>query len=114
MFKLDVSASYFWPVTVQIPTDGGLFEKATFDAEFKRLSQSRIDEVRADVGGDDFDYVSLCREVLVGWKGITAGGADLPYSETNRDAVLDVAGVPLAIIKAFTESVSGGGAQQKN
>jgi hypothetical protein len=32
-------ASYKWPVTVEIPADGGGFDKATFTVEFKKLGR---------------------------------------------------------------------------
>ena len=40
-FVLKQSDTYKWPVTVEIPIDGGRFDKQTFDAEFKRLPQER-------------------------------------------------------------------------
>ena len=42
-FAIKQTASYFWPVVVELPADVGRFEKHTFDAEFRRLNQTRIE-----------------------------------------------------------------------
>ena len=105
-FVLKQSNSYFWPVEVQIPIDGGKFEKSTFDAEFKRLSQDRIEEIRADViAGSTTDRV-VANEVLIGWKGINDGSDDVPYSVTARDELLNMPKVAESIIMAWMESLS--------
>ena len=44
-FVLKQSATYTWPITVIIPMDGGRRDKHTFDGEFRRLPQSRINEI---------------------------------------------------------------------
>jgi hypothetical protein len=55
MFILSQSSSYKWPVSVDFPVDGGKYEKQTFDAEFKRMSQPQIEEthraVRSGING---------------------------------------------------------------
>jgi hypothetical protein len=61
VFKLATSPVYFWPVSVSLPTDGGKFEKSTFDAQFKRIPQSRIDAIfRAE---DVKDEAALQKEI---------------------------------------------------
>ena len=39
MFKIVQNPTYTWPVTLELPADGGKTEKATFDAEFKRTAR---------------------------------------------------------------------------
>ena len=41
------SDSYSWPITYRLPVSGGRREKQEFEAEFKRLPQSRITEIQA-------------------------------------------------------------------
>ena len=109
MFVLSQSDNYKWPVTVELPGDGRPV-KQNFDAVFKRLSQSEIEKLVASVSDDDTGaYVTIARQILVGWKGVTdATGAELPYSETVRDQLLDIAGMAATVVQAFFASVAGG------
>lgn len=110
MFKLAASPVYFWPVSVSLPTDGGKFEKSTFDAQFKRIPQSRIDAI---FRADDVKDEEVARELLVGWRGVTDdSGEDVPFSEAAREQLFNVPGVRAAVIKSYLESLSG--AKQKN
>ena len=105
MFIISQTASYSWPVTVEVPVSGGKFEKQSFDAEFKRLPQSQIVELRDAEGTTD---IAFAREVLVGWKGIhDANKQELPYSESARDMLLDIPTVATAVVMAFFASLSG-------
>lgn len=113
MFKLAQSTSYKWSVKVELPVDGGKFEKATFDAEFKRLSQSRINELRTQMEAPRYTETELAKEVLIGWSGVVDGdGNEIPFSEGNRDKLLDVPMVAVAIGMSFFESLAG--AKRKN
>jgi hypothetical protein len=113
-FVLKQSASYTWPVPLLIPVDGGRREKHSFDAEFKRLPQSRINEIiklaRAlEVGrGDDemLDDKTAAKEILIGWSGITDDNAkDVPFSESALDQLLEIPTVAGQIIKAWFNSM---------
>ena len=107
MFKLTQSTSYTWPVAVNLPTNGGQFDRQTFDAEFKRLSDGRLKEIRAKVDAGELTDADFVREVLVGWNGITDGEHEVPFSESAREQLLDIPGVAAAIIIAVVESLSG-------
>ena len=113
-FVLKQSASYTWPVPLLIPVDGGRREKHSFDAEFKRLPQSRINEIiklaRAlELGrGDDeaLDDKSAAKEILIGWAGITDdAGKDVPFSESALDQLLEIPTIAGQIIKAWFSSM---------
>jgi hypothetical protein len=113
-FVLKQSASYTWPVPLLIPVDGGRREKHSFDAEFKRLPQSRINEIiklaRAlELGrGDDeaLDDKSAAKEILIGWTGITDdAGKDVPFSESALDQLLEIPTIAGQIIKAWFNSM---------
>lgn len=111
MLILGKSESYKWPVTVEIAVDGGRYERAEFVAEFRRLPQSRLDEIaqtlRAD--GEIITDAALAEEVLAGWDRIKdADGQPIPFTTANRAAVLDIPGVRTALVVTFFESVSGG------
>lgn len=112
MFKIVQNPTYTWPVTVELPTDGGKTEKATFDAEFKRLTQARVDEIRQAVERGEMRDTDLAREAMVGWSGVVDGDGPVPYSEKARDQLLDIPMVPAAIVMALLGSLSG--AKRKN
>lgn len=103
---------YSWPVVVHLPVDGGKVEKQTFDASFKRVSQTRINEIREAIEAGKITDVSLANEILVGWSGITDGDEALVFSEASKVSLLDIPTVAAAIVRAFFESLSG--APRKN
>ncbi len=113
-FVLKQTASYTWPVPLLIPVDGGRREKHSFDAEFKRLPQSRINEIiklaRAlELGrGDDesLDDKTAAREVLIGWTGITDdAGKEVPFSESALAELLEIPTIAGQIIRAWFNSM---------
>ncbi len=112
MFKISKVTDYTWPVSVQFPVDGGRTEKSTFDVKFKRLSQSRIHDIRVAIEKGEITDVELAREVMIGWSGVTDGEADIPFSEAARDDMLDIPMVASSVVMALFESISG--AKRKN
>lgn len=119
-FVLKQSSSYKWPVSVKLPADGGKFEKQTFDAEFKRLPQVRINEIQADVQvrikaaerNESIDGAisdqSIADELLLGWDGvIDADGDEVPFSEATKQQLLDIPTVAAAIVIAYFDSLTG-------
>lgn len=116
-FVLKQSDSYRWPVSFKLPTDGGKREKQTFEAEFKRLPQSRITQIQAEVQKlmkaveageqpDGISDISVAQEVLVGWSGVVdEDGEEVPFSKTSCDALLDLPTVAASIIQCYFESL---------
>lgn len=117
-FVLKQSDSYTWPVSIKLPANGGKRERQTFDAEFKRLPQSRINEIqeqankrvkaleRGDDAGDGISDLSIADEILVGWDGIVDGdGEPVPFSKGSKSQLLDVPFMAGAIIEAFFDSL---------
>ena len=117
-FVLNQSQSYSWPVSINLPADGGKREKSSFDALFKRLPQSRINEIqqlvqqriKAAERGDELDNgvtdQSIAAEILVGWAGILdADGDDVPYSEAVKAQLLYVPMMAGALIEAYFTSL---------
>jgi hypothetical protein len=124
-FTLKQSGSYLWPVTIEVPTDGGRHQKETFDAELKRLPQSRIIEIQDAVQkrlsaiqrDEDTDSMitdqEIASEILVGWAGVNDGdGEAIPFSEKAKAELLDVPTVTAAIVTAYFSSLQG--AKRKN
>lgn len=104
MFKLKQTPTFTWPVEVNLPTDGGKFDKQTFDAVFKRRTTTEVKELQERDGMSDPVFV---REVLVGWSGITDEGEDVPFSDGALAQMLEIPGVSGAIVQAFYAAITG-------
>lgn len=121
-FVLSKSATYTWPVRITLATDGGKHTSETFDAEFRRLSQSRINEIARQVKaaergrGDEEDQIEdqgTAREVLADWSGVTDdAGKEIPFSEAALGQLLEIPTVAGQIVKAWFESLKE--AKRKN
>ena len=119
-FVLKQSSSYVWPVTVKLPISGGKFEKQTFDAEFKRLPQARINKIQIEVQAriksserneatdDSISDQSIAEELLIGWSGVLdEDGDEVPFSESMKQQLLDIPTLASAIIVAYFDSLTG-------
>jgi hypothetical protein len=62
-FVLKQSDTYVWPVTFDIPVDGGRHEKQTFDVQFKRMPQKWIRDIAKKIDADEVFDVDVAREV---------------------------------------------------
>jgi hypothetical protein len=117
-FVLKQSDTYTWPVTFDIPVDGGRHERQTFDGEFKRLPQSKIGPMVAELQrledlGDLERITDISRDVLVGWSGINDdNNKEIPYSQKALDQLLEVPFLAVAVLKAYMDSIKG--AKRKN
>lgn len=105
--RLNTSGTFFWPVEVSTPADGGKFERETFDAEFRRMKLSEVDEMIARVQTGELTGPAAVRTFMVGWRGVTSDGEDVPFSETSLALALDKPGVAAALFDAFREAMSG-------
>lgn len=108
MFKIVQPTEYSWGITVELPADGGRIEKQTFDGVFKRVTQTRLGEIQKSIEQNEMRDVDLAREVLIGWKGvIDSSGEEVPFTESNRDQLLDIPMVAAAVVIAFMQSIAG-------
>lgn len=106
-FVLKKVSSYKWPVTVEVPVDGGKFKKESFTAIFKKMSRSSFNDL-IDQGDD-----ALVGEIIEGWEGIKDElGNAVEYSESTKVELFDDPYVLRAVISAYTDSLTG--AQAKN
>ena len=113
-FVLKQSISYTWPIPLIIPIDGGKKETHTFDGVFKRLPQSRINELltlarNVELGRaepDAMEDVETAKEMLIGWSGVIGDdGKEIPFSEAALDQLLDFPSIAGQIVKAFFLSI---------
>ena len=108
------SDSYSWPITYRQPVSGGRREKQEFEAEFKRLPQSRINEIQElaqkridnDSSAGDISDLSIADEVLVGWEGIVdSDGEAIPYSKGSKAQLLELPMMAGCLIEAYFNSL---------
>jgi len=112
-FVLKQGNSYKWPVVYDMPVDGGKHERHTFDAEFKRITQSRIRQMGEQIENNEITESELVTEVLLGWDGINDDdGNPIKFSQKALDQVIDVPMLATSISKAFFDSIAG--AKRKN
>jgi hypothetical protein len=114
-FVLKQSDSYTWPITLVLPVDGGRREKHTFDGEFKRLPQSRINEIirlaRAMERGrleesEELQDQDAARELLVGWSGVVDDdGKEIKFSDGHLTQLLEIPTVAAQIVRAWFDSI---------
>ena len=121
MFILKKEATFTHPIVFYTPGDGGSQNKETFDAVFKIIPQSRINEIGVQaqkkekelkegiMDGTDISDLLIADEILVGWEGITDGDKDVPFTKATKKQVLDIAGLANLLVTEYLEVV----AQQK-
>jgi hypothetical protein len=112
-FVLKQDDRFTWPISFDVPVDGGRHQRQTFDGEFVRVSQSRLRELAELLQGEAATDADIAREVLVGWSGITDDeGEEVPFSKAALDRLLDVPMLATAIVTTYFKSLQG--AKQKN
>jgi len=117
-FVLKQSDTYVWPVTFDVPVDGGRHERQTFDGEFKRLPQSKIGPMVAELQkledlGDLERFTEIAADLLVGWSGINDdNGKEVPFSQKALEQLLEVPFLAVSVLKAYMDSIKG--AKRKN
>jgi hypothetical protein len=116
-FVLQQSPSFTWPITIRERQDGGRYRTHTFDAVFRRLPQSRQEEIQLayqrlksevarDLVIDTLPTRQIAAEILVGWSGIFEedGTTQVPYSEDVKAQLLEVEGVADVLVSTYIES----------
>lgn len=108
-FKRTQNPTFTTVVTVNIANDRGGFDKSTFVAKFKRLSVDALDALR----NEGLSNEEAVRRVLVGWEMKDADtGEDVPFTQENLEAALQITPTPYATAQAFFECSHG--ARSKN
>lgn len=117
-FVLAKKATYLWPLRITLADDGGKRTVETLELEFRRLPQSRIDEIvkkakAAERSRDDDDDLSdqdLCRELVAGWgeSVVDDNGDRIPFSDKRFNEFLEIQTVPGQVIRGWFESLKDG------
>tara|TARA_R100000664_G_C2745895_1_gene133670 strand:- start:818 stop:1144 length:327 start_codon:yes stop_codon:yes gene_type:complete len=102
-FVLKKTASIKWPVVIKKASDGGKFKEHKFDAVFKEIGRDKFNKLIDE--GDE----ALTDEILIGWGNIQdEEGAEIPFNEENKKALLDDFTVMKAVIEAYGKMITGG------
>jgi len=114
-FVLKQSATYTWPITLILPVSGGRREKHTFDGEFRRLPQTRINEIvkiaqlqeRGKLSEDEeLRDQDAAREILAGWANVVDDdGEEIPFSDSKLNELLEIPTVAGQIVRTWFDSL---------
>lgn len=93
-----------WPVTVNVPVNGGKTEQHEFTAKFKLMSQEEYDKALQGTKND----TSFIAKFLIGWSGLLDDDdKEVPFS---KEALKNLCGLPfvrVAIVKAYNQAITG-------
>tara|TARA_R100001224_G_scaffold68696_1_gene41607 strand:- start:74 stop:448 length:375 start_codon:yes stop_codon:yes gene_type:complete len=118
MFILKKEATFTHPIVFYTPADGGTQKEETFDAVFKIIPQSRINEIgvqaqkkQKELDEGIFDGVKIsdymiADEILVGWEGITNGDKDVPYTPATKKQLLDIPMLANTLVTEYLDVVA--------
>ena len=119
MFILKKEATFTHPIVFYTPSDGGTQKEETFDAIFKIISQSRINEIgiqaqkkQKELDEGIFDGVKIsdymiADEILVGWDGITDTEKNpIPFTKATKKQLLDIAGLANILVEKYFNEVT--------
>jgi hypothetical protein len=123
-FVLEQSPTFSHPITIRELQDGGKYRTHQFEAIFRRLPQSRMEEVQLqymamksaaanDLPLDGIPTREIAAEILTGWNGITnPDGSPVEFSEAYKAQLLEVATVADVLVETFFDAHQK--ARQKN
>jgi len=114
-FVLKQTSSYTWPVSLELPTNGGKKVKSKFTAEYARLPQSRINEIAklakaAEYGKtsdeEELDDKTAAKEILVGWSEVVDDdGEEVDFTPANLELLLEIPTAAGQLIAQWLESM---------
>jgi hypothetical protein len=117
-FVLEQTPTFTWPITIRERVDAGRYRSHSFEAVFKRLPQSRLEQLAIDfqqirhaVKNDDLiDRIptrEIANEILVGWSGITEpdNTTQIPYSDESKAQLLEIETVAETLVQTYIESI---------
>lgn len=104
MFKLVEEARWTWPVTAQVPVEGGAFEEKHFRAYFRLIPPARRAELDAMHDGID----QLLREAVVQLLDVEdEAGAALPHSPELLERLIGIPWARMGLLRSYMAALSG-------
>lgn len=110
MFTFTDRYQFDWPVKVVLPTaEGDVAQEFTGKFVLPPDELDIFQKADIETAAEMVEFVrARLSKWWVGWEGIKVeGGADLPFSAENRDALLRQRAVRLAVDKALSDAVLG-------
>ena len=94
--------TFKWPVKVEEPSDGGVFDTSEFVAIFKRVPRSKFEKL-ADRGELD-----MLQAILVGWEDVLdENNKAIPFSQAALKEFTDDTYWIRGVLAAYTETIEG-------
>jgi len=115
-FVLEQSPTFTHPIIIRELRDGGKYRTHQFEAIYRRLPQSRMEEVQlqyqaikaAAVRDQPLESIptrEIAAEILQGWEGITnPDGSPVEFSESYKAQLLEVATVADVLVETFFDA----------
>lgn len=112
MFKLTDIKSVKWPVTVNVPQDGGTVKKYEFTAQFELIGQKEYDDFYKPAKGEEpagEKDVGLTRRVLTGWGNDVCDedGNPIEFNAENLERMISKPYARVAIVNAYFDCAYG-------
>ncbi len=103
MFCLDLSPTFRATVRFEATGADGARVVHAFAADFVRLTEDEMRTLATEIAAQQLDDRTIARRLLRGWGDDVrdAAGNALPYTPANVDRVLNVHGVPGAMLHAW-------------
>ena len=106
-FKIASNPTYKAQVKVELPSDNGKTVSKMFQAIFKRMSQSELDNISERLSAKELTDAALIDEVMVGWEDVQdEDGNVLEFNDKNLATLLDVFPVRPTIVKTFFATIN--------
>lgn len=99
--KISQSSTFWWPVTVMVPVDGGKHDRQTFDVQFARMGVSEADAMVRGIVSGETPEIDGYRKMVKGWRGVLDDDGEVPFSDGALAALLEIPTVGTAIIEAY-------------
>ena len=102
MFKLTSNKTVLWPVTINVPVDGGKTEKVACEAKFKILPQDEFNKL-ANKGDAE-----ILKVACIGWDGVADESSEpLEFTPENLKTLLKIPYVRQGFLQAYLDASSG-------
>lgn len=114
-FVIQQNPTYRWPLSISLPVDDGQREKSTFTGVFRRLRQSRIEEISKQARSaqysreDESELPSdreIVKEIMAGWDDVLDDQQEkVPFTDSTLSQMLEIPTVSGQIIAQWFESL---------
>jgi hypothetical protein len=119
MFVLRKEHEVWWPVVVQVPKDGGEFERQSCRVRFKaqpnKVVQAALRQIARLPDTEQEDaHRELIMDRVIDWTDLVdEDGQPIPFSRETLKAALEFDYVLTAFVGAYAEAFSGAGREKR-